>query len=105
MTIFDRREEGFENQFAHEEEIRFKAEARRNNLIGHWAAEKLGLSGSAADDYARDIVDSAVAAAGSRAVVAKLVADLTTKGVSEATIQAKMAELLKIATEQVKAGG
>jgi len=105
MTTFDRREEGFENQFAHEEEIRFKAEARRNNLIGHWAAEKLGLSGSVADDYARDIVDSAVAAAGSRAVVAKLVADLTTKGVSEATIQAKMAKLLKIATEQVKAGG
>lgn len=104
MTTFDRREEGFENQFAHEEEIRFRAEARRNNLIGYWAAEKLGLSGAAADDYARDIVDSAVAAAGSRAVVAKLVADLTAKGVSEATIQTKMAELLKTAMEQVRTG-
>ena len=72
---------------------------------GNYTRCKLRVSGSAADDYARDIVDSAVAAAGSRAVVAKLVADLTTKGVSEATIQAKMAELLKIATEQVKAAG
>src|ERR1700733_15820914 len=52
MTTFDKREEGFEQQFAHDEELRFKATARRNKLIGHWAAEKLGLTGTEADSYA-----------------------------------------------------
>jgi hypothetical protein len=106
MTTFDRREEGFENQFAHDEELRFKAAARRNKLVGLWAAEKLKLSGSAADDYARVIVDAAVATAGDRAVVSKLAADLTARetGISEAAIREKMAELLKTATAQIKAG-
>ena len=106
MTTFDKREEGFENQFAHDEELRFKAEARRNGLLGHWAAEQLGLTGAAADNYARDVVDAAVTAAGSRAVLKKVVTDLTAKGVSisEAAIQEKMAELLRIATAQVRAG-
>jgi hypothetical protein len=106
MTTFDKREEGFENQFAHDEDVRFKAEARRNGLLGHWAAEKLGLTGAAADDYARDVVDSAVAAAGSAAVLSKVAADLTAKGVAvqEQAIKDKMAELLQIATAQVRAG-
>lgn len=106
MTTFDRREEGFENQFAHDEELRFKAEARRNKLLGLWAAEKLKLSGPAADDYARGVVGAAVAAAGDRAVVSKLAADLTAKGTgtSEAAIREKMAELLKTATAQIQAG-
>ena len=56
MTTFDKREEGFEKQFAHDEELRFKATARRNKLLGQWAAEKLGLSGAAADDYAKSVV-------------------------------------------------
>src|SRR4051794_19427843 len=106
MTTFDRREESFENKFAHDEELKFKAEARRNKLVGLWAAEKLGLTGAAAGNYARDVIDAAVVAAGGRAVVSKLAADLTAKGIalSEAAIQQKMAELLKIATEQIKAG-
>jgi hypothetical protein len=106
MTTFDRREEGFENQFAYDEELRFKAEARRNKLLGLWAAEKLKLSGPAADDYARGVVDAAVAAAGDRAVVSKLAGDLTAKGagIPEGAIREKMAELLEIATAQIKAG-
>ncbi len=106
MTTFDKREEGFENQFAHDEELRFKAEARRNGLLGHWAAERLGLTGAAADNYARDVVDAAVTPAGSRAVLKKVTSDLAAKGVgiSEAAILEKMAELLKIATAQVRTG-
>ena len=104
MTTFDKREEGFENQYAHDEEVRFKAEARRNGLLGHWAAEQLGLTGAAADNYARDVVDAAVAAAGSRAVLKKVTADLTAKGISEAAIKQKMTDLLKVATAQIRAG-
>lgn len=106
MTTFDKREEGFENQYAHDEEVRFKAEARRNGLMARWVAEKLGLTGAAADDYARDLINSAVTAAGSGVVLRKVVADLTAKGVavSEQDIKNKMAELLKVATAQVRAG-
>ena len=56
MTTFDKREEGFEKKFAHDEELRFKANARRNKLLGLWAAEKLGLSGAEADAYAKEVV-------------------------------------------------
>ena len=56
MSTFDKREEGFELKFAHEEEVRFKARARRNKMLGLWAAEKLGLAGAAADAYAREVV-------------------------------------------------
>ena len=104
MTTFDKREEGFENQFAHDQEVRFKAEARRNGLLGHWAAEKLGLTGAAADDYAREVIDMAVTAAGSGAALRKVVGDLAAKGVTEEAVRNKMAEYLKIATEQVRAG-
>ena len=106
MTTFDQREAGFENQYAHNEDMRFRAEARRNKLLGLWAAEKLGLAGAAADGYAREVVDTAVQAAGGRAVLRKVAADLTAKGVavSEASIQDKMAELLSVATAQVRAG-
>ena len=56
MTTFDKREEGFEKKFAHDEELRFKANARRNKLLGHWAAEKLGLTGADAEAYAKEVV-------------------------------------------------
>ena len=56
MTTFDKREEGFEKQFAHDEELKFKASARRNKLLGLWAAEKLGLSGAQAEAYAKEVV-------------------------------------------------
>ena len=56
MTTFDKREEGFEKQFAHDEELKFKATARRDRLFGLWAAQQLGLTGTAADDYAKSVV-------------------------------------------------
>ena len=56
MTTFDKREEGFEKKFAHDEELRFKAHARRNRMLGMWEAEKLGLSGDAAGTYAKEVV-------------------------------------------------
>ena len=56
MTTFDKREEGFEKKFAHDEDLRFKANARRNKLLGLWAAEKLGLAGDAANAYAKEVV-------------------------------------------------
>jgi hypothetical protein len=105
MTTFDRREESFENQFAHDAEMKFRAESRRNKLVGLWAAERLGLTGAAADSYARDVIDTAVAPAGGRAVIHKITADLAAKGisVSEAAIHDKMTELLKVAATQIGA--
>jgi hypothetical protein len=104
MTTFDKREEGFEKQFALEEEQRFKAGARRNRLTGLWVAEKLGLSGDAANSYAKE-----VAAAGferTDGVVRKASTDLAAKGVTvtEAQIRQKMEALFDEAMAQVKAG-
>ena len=56
MTTFDKREEGFEKQFVHDEELKFKAVARRNRMLGLWAAQKLGLSGAQAEAYAKEVV-------------------------------------------------
>jgi hypothetical protein len=105
MTTFDKREEGFENKFVHDEGQRFKAEARRNRLLGLWVAEKLGMSGDAASDYARTIVAAEVSG-GEAAVVGKLVDDLAAKGVAitEAEIRVKMDELMAQAVAQVKQG-
>jgi len=106
MTTFDEREEGFEKKFAFEEELKFKAEARRNRLLGLWAAEQLGLSGTAADSYARDVVGANLAAPGGNNVVRKVAADLAAKRISitESAIRGKMDELLVLATAQIKAG-
>jgi len=106
MTTFDQREEGFENMFAHDEEVKFKADARRNRMVGFWAAEKLGLAGAAAEAYARSVIDANVEAPGGRAVIRKIATDLAAKNViePESTIQAKMDELLTIAIAQIKAG-
>ena len=104
MTTFDKREEGFEKKFAIDEELRFKADARRNKLLGLWAADKLGLSGDAANAYAKEVVaadfDSTGGAAG------KVTTDLAAKGVAltEAELRAKMNELMALAISQVTAG-
>ena len=74
MTTFDKREEAFEKKFALDEELKFKAEARRNRLLGLWVAEKLGITGDAAIAYARETVAGAFAEGGDKAVVARLVA-------------------------------
>jgi hypothetical protein len=106
MTSFDKREEGFEKKFALDEEQKFKAEARRNKLLGLWAAEKLGITGDAAAAYAKDVVAADFEEAGDGDVLRKVAGDLTAKGiaVTEAQIRARMDELMAQAIIQVKAG-
>jgi hypothetical protein len=103
-TSFDKREEGFEKKFAHDEELRFKAMARRNKLLGLWAAGVLGKSGPDAEAYAKEVVLADFEEAGDNDVVRKVMKDLESKGVSEQDIRAKMAELLGQAVEQIQAG-
>ncbi len=81
MTTFDKREEGFEKKFAHDEELKFKAAARRNKLLGLWAAEKLGLTGAAVDAYAKEVVVADFEEAGDEDVFRKLRKDFDAKGV------------------------
>ncbi|WGR91442.1 DUF1476 domain-containing protein [Bradyrhizobium sp. ISRA443] len=106
MNEFNKREEGFEKKFALDEEQKFKAEARRNKLLGLWAAERLGITGDAANTYAKEVVAADFEEAGDRDVLHKVLKDLTAKGnaVTEADIRAKMDELLAQAVAQVKAG-
>ena len=106
MTTFDKREEGFEKKFAIDEEQKFKAEARRNRLLGLWVAEKLGLSGDAASAYAKEVVAAEFQEAGDADVVRKVMGDLKAKGVAvtEQQLQAKMGELTAQAVAEVKAG-
>jgi len=106
MTTFDKRAEGFEKKFALDEEQKFKAEARRNRLLGLWAAEKLGISGDAADAYAKEVVAADFEQPGDGDVLHKVLKDLTAKGnaVTEGDVRAKMDELLAVAVAQVKAG-
>jgi hypothetical protein len=104
MTTFDKREEGFERRFALDEELKFKAEARRNRLLGLWAAERLGLTGEAATAYAKEAVAGAFAGGGDKAVVARVASDLSPKGVTEDVVRAQMSELMAQAIAQVKAG-
>ncbi|CAN5472457.1 DUF1476 domain-containing protein [soil metagenome] len=106
MTSFDKREDGFERKFALDEEQKFKAEARRNKLLGLWTAEKLGLAGDAAASYAKDVVAADFEEAGDADVVRKVLGDLTAKGVAitEPQVRAKMDELMATAIMQVKAG-
>jgi hypothetical protein len=104
MTTFDKREEAFERKFALDEELKFKAEARRNRLLGLWAAGKLGISGDAAVTYAKETVASAFAEGGDKAVVARLARDLSANGVTEDEILAHMTDLMAQAIAQVQAG-
>lgn len=105
MTTFDKREEGFERKFALDEEQRFRANARRNKLLGLWAAEKLGLSGADADAYAKEVVASDVEEAGDHDVLRKVLGDFQAKGVnqSEHQIRRTMDELMAEAVAQIKA--
>ena len=91
MTTFDKREEGFEKKFALDEEQKFKAEARRNKLLGLWVAEKLGMSGEAANAYAKEVVAADFEEAGDGDVVRKVIADLGAKGIAitEAQLRAQ----------------
>lgn len=100
MTTFDDRERSFEAKFAMDADLRFKAEARRNRLLGEWAAGLLGKAGDDAKSYAMSVVTSDFQEPGDEDVLRKLVADLQGKA-DEATIRAKMSELRSVAREQV----
>jgi hypothetical protein len=102
MTTFNDRERAFENMFAHDEEMQFKAYARRNRLLGLWAASLLGKTGKEAEDYAMEVVHADFVEIGQEDVFRKLKADLDYRA-DESTIRSKMAQLLAIAKEQVLA--
>ena len=104
-TTFDKREEGFEKQFAHDQELRFKAMARRNKMLGLWAAGVLGKSGADAEAYAKEVVLADFEEAGDNDVLRKVAKDLLPKGVTEQQIRAQMTELLTQAVEQIKKSG
>jgi hypothetical protein len=94
------REKSFENKFAHDAELQFKVEARRNRLLGEWAGDLLGKTGDERAAYAKDVVKSDFEEAGDEDVYRKVSADLSGKA-SEAEIRAKMAELREVAKQQV----
>jgi hypothetical protein len=100
MSTFDDRENAFENKYAHDAEMQFKAEARRNKLLGLWAAELLGKSGDDAANYAKEVVKADFEEAGHEDVVRKVSGDLGGKA-SDDEIRAKMAELMVVAKTQI----
>jgi len=106
MTTFDKREDAFEKQFAHDEELKFKATARRNKMLGLWAAEKLGLSGAEAEKYAKSLVLSDFEEQGEHDVLRKIRKDFDAKGVAQSDhqISRTMNEMMAIAVAQIKEG-
>ena len=104
MTTFDKRKDAFEKRYAHDEEIKFRAEARRNKLLGLWAAELMGKTGEAADVYARSVIEADFAEAGEEDVFRKIRDDLAAAGVerSEHQIRRTMEELMAKALDQVR---
>jgi hypothetical protein len=106
MTTFDDRKDTFERQFAHDEELRFKAMARRNKLLGLWVAGQLGKQGADADAYAKTVVMADFQEAGDDDVLRKVRSDLEAggKSVSDTELRRIMTELLGRAVEEVQAG-
>jgi len=106
MTTFDKREDAFEKQFAHDEELKFKATARRNKLLGLWAAEKLGLTGALADSYATSVVRVDFEDSGDHDVLRKIRRDFEAKGVAQSDhqISRTMTEFMAKAVADIKAG-
>ena len=100
MTTFDDRKTAFESKFAHDADMQFRAEARRNKLLGQWAAEMLGKSGDEAAAYAMEVVNADFEEAGSDDVVRKVAGDLGAKSTADA-VRAKMAELMTVAKSQL----
>jgi hypothetical protein len=106
MTTFDKREEGFEKQFAHDEELKFKATSRRNKLLGLWAAEKLGRKGPDAESYAKEVVMADFEEPGEDDVFRKVRKDFDASGVTatDQEIRTIMVDLMGKAVEQIKSG-
>ncbi len=104
MTTFDKREQGFEAKFIHDEELRFKATARCNKMLGNWAAGHLGLTGDAALAYANELVTADLAKQSSDATLDRVSQDLAKKGISKQQVAQRMNDFLHIALEQIEAG-
>lgn len=106
MTTFDKREEGFEIKFAHDEELRFKATARRNKRFGLWVAEKLGLKEVEAEAYAKSVVEAEFKEAGDEDVFRKVRGDLDAKkiAITDKQLRQTMSELMTRAIAEIKAG-
>lgn len=105
MTTFDERERGFEAHFAHDEELEFKAAARRDRLLGLWAADRMGLTGEEAQNYALEVMRADLKEPGDQDVLRKVSADLDKKGVglSDAELQLRMDTLLEASRAEIKA--
>ncbi|HEY0052007.1 MAG TPA: DUF1476 domain-containing protein [Caulobacteraceae bacterium] len=106
MSTFDDREKGFESKFALDQAQDFKATARRNRLLGYWAAEKMGLTAEHREDYAKAVVKSDFEQPGDEDVFRKVMQDLEGSGlgVRESELRSKMDELLAVARGQIQAG-
>jgi hypothetical protein len=104
MSGFDKRREGYESKFAHDEDLKFKATARRNKLVGLWAAGKMGLTGTAADDYAKEVVKADFEEAGEEDVFRKIRRDFDAKklAISDHQIRREMEDLMTTAVEQIQ---
>jgi len=100
MATFDDREKAFENKYAHDQEMQFRAEARRNKLMGLWVAELLGITGEEAADYARAVVKADFEEAGHEDVMRKVLGDLGDRA-TEAEVRAKYDALLAVAKAQL----
>ncbi|GAB2176051.1 DUF1476 domain-containing protein [Dongia sp. agr-C8] len=104
MSSFDERESSFENKFKHDKELEFKATARRNKLLGLWAANLLGIHGADAEAFAKSVVKADMEKPGDQDVVDKLLADFKQRGVdmSEHRLRKQMTELMTAAVAQIK---
>ena len=105
MTQFDDREQAYEKEFARNEEFDFKVSARRNKLLGLWAADKMGITGDAAEAYAKEVIIADFEEVGDEDVYRKVKGDLDTKGVdvSEHQVRREMEDLLNTARKQLTA--
>ncbi len=105
MTTFNEREKGFEKKFAHDQDLQFKAESRRNRMIAEWAAAKMGVTGAALDDYIKAVRRADLAEKGDDDVVRKIIKDLADKGVqvSENDVRNQLAEFLAKAVAEIEA--
>ena len=105
MTTFKDRNKGFERKFAHDEELKFRATARRNRLIGLWAAEKMGLTGEEAQAYAREVIKADLAEPGDEDVFRKVRADFDAKGIDQSDHQIRriIGEMMAEAVRQIEA--
>lgn len=107
MTGFDEREKAFEKKFAHDADLKFKAESRRNKMVGEWAAGQLGMTGTAVDDYVKAVRRADLESKGDDDVVRKISADFKAKGVnvSDADIRKRLSDGLAEAVRQIEGKG